>query len=348
MQLVAIVALIALVIAGVVSVFLLKDVEPQAPQGKPRADLEAASSGPNGILHFLAGPDDEFVFRYQSGSCTAAGGPDFAVSDDKGWSFKPIRLPQVDDGTGIGASTPTITSVASVTLEGRRRFLISGTDEKCGLHSFVTTDGGVTWTQKAFKPDSWYVDPKSGVVYSPVGPANVNCPGIANLSSFGAESAVVYCIDGSVFQSSDGETWDRSGSTDEPASAVYFDSPDDGYAIWPDGSCQSTVFRTTNGGSSWSEGGCIYPDIIIPGIGGSDDRLIAGGNGPAWVSDDNGKTWAQPTSPEADDAAVRQQLDEKSGGATDDESDAPDDTASDEPTEEPSDEPSDDSSDDSN
>jgi hypothetical protein len=350
-QLAAIVALVVLVIAGLVGVVLLKDHESQAPRGKLRADLEAASIGPNGILHFLVGPDD-FVFRYQAGSCTTAGGPEFAVTDDKGWSFKPIRLPQVDDGTGIGASTPTIASVASVTLEGRRRFVVSGADDKCGLHTFVTTDGGISWTQKAFKPDSWYVDPKSGVVYSPIGPANVDCPGIANLSSFDDETAVAYCIDGSVYQSSDGETWDRSGSTDEPASAVFFDSPDDGYAVWPDGNCQSTVFRTTDGGSSWSERGCVYADILIPGIGGSDDALMAGGNGPVWTSDDGGKTWTQPTRPEDDDAAIRQQVNQQAGGGSAAPSDQPGDTASDEPTDEPtdesSDEPTDGSSDDSN
>jgi hypothetical protein len=345
MQLAAIVALIALVIAGLASVVLLKDHEEQSPRGKPRADLEASSIGPNGILHFLAGPDD-FVFRYQAGSCTEAGGPEFGVTDDKGWSFKPVRLPQVDDGTGIGASTPTVTSVASVTLEGRRRFVISGTDEKCHLYTFVTTDGGVTWTQKAFKPDTWYVDPRTGVVYSPLGPANVDCPGIANLSSFDDETAVAYCIDGSVYRSSDGESWDRSGSTDKPASAVYFDSADDGYAVWPDGNCQSTVFRTTDGGESWSERGCIYPDILIPGIGGSDDALMAGGNGPVWVSDDGGKTWTQPTRPEDDDAVIRQQVNEQAGGPTAGASDQPDDTASDEPTDEPTDNPTDEPSDD--
>ena len=117
-----------------------------------------------------------------------------------------------------------------------------------------------------------YVDPKSGVVYSPSGPANVDCPGIANLTGFDDDSAVVYCIDGTVYQSSDGKTWDRSGSSDEAATSVFFDSVDDGYAVWPDGNCKSRVFRTTNGGSSWSKRGCVYAETLIPGIGGSDGR----------------------------------------------------------------------------
>jgi len=100
------------------------------------------------------------------------------------------------------------------------------------------------------------------------------------------------------------------------------------------------VFRTTDGGSSWSERGCVYADILIPGIGGSDDALMAGGNGPVWTSDDGGKTWTQPTRPEDDDAAIRQQVNEQAGGGSAAPSDQPGDTASDEPTDEPTDESS--------
>jgi hypothetical protein len=338
-QSVAIGALIALVIAGIVAIFVVKEPAPQAPKSAPRAELEAASKGPIGFLHYVVGPDGNTVVRYQSGSCTEAGGPEFGMTEDDGWSFHPIRLPQVDDGTGIGASTPTITSVASVTVEGRARLVVAGTDDKCSLKTYVTTDGGSSWVQKEFKPDTWYVDPKSGVAYSPNGPANVNCPGIVNLTGFDDESAVAYCADGSIYQSSDGETWDRSGSTDEPASAVFFDSPDDGYAVWPDGNCQSTVFRTTNGGSSWTERGCVFEKILIPGIGGTDDLLMAGGNGPVWVSDDGGETWALPANPD-DDTAIREQVNQQNGGGSEeDESDQPDDEASDEPTDEPTDDP---------
>jgi hypothetical protein len=341
-QTVAIGALIAVVLAGVAVMFLYNDPAPQAEHGKPRADLEAASKAPTGILHFVAGPDgmtgsDGFVFRYQSGNCTEAGGPEFGLSEDGGWSFRSVRVPQVDDGSGIGASTPNIASVVSVSLEGRTRFVVSGADEKCRLHSYLTTDGGGTWTQKPFKPDTWYVDPKTGVVFSPKGPANVECPGISSLTGFDDESAVAYCADGSIYQSSDGETWERSGSTDEPASAVFFDSADDGYAIWPDGNCRSTVFRTSNGGSSWSERGCVYADILIPGIGGTDDLLMAGGNGPVWTSNDDGKTWKLPANPN-DDSSIREKLNGSSG-------DKPSaDETTDEPTDEPTGQPSDESS----
>lgn len=338
MQLVAISALVVVVIAGVAALFVLKGGALESPQGKPRADLEAASKDPGGFLHFVAGPDDEFVFRYQAGNCTVAGGPEMELSDDEGWSFRSIRLPQVDDGTGIGAATPAISAIASVSLEGRRRFVISGADDECRLRTFVTTDAGTTWTQKEFNADAWYVDPKSGVVYSPIGPANVECPGIANLTGFDDVTALAYCTDGSIHQSSDGVTWDRSGSTDEAASAVFFESPDDGYAIWADGDCQSMVFRTTNGGSSWSERGCVYPELTIPGIGGTEDVLMAGGNGPVFVSDDGGETWTRPEPPEVvtagpTDGPSASPTDEPTDGATDE---------PDEPTEDPTDDSSDD------
>jgi len=332
MQLIAIGGLVALVIAGVAALFLFKDHEPQAPLGKPRADLESASKDPGGILHFVAGPDD-FVFRYQAGNCAEAGGPKMTLTDDGGWSFRDIRLPQVDDGSGIGASTPAISSIVSVTLEGRRRFVVAGTDDKCRLHTYVTTDAGTSWTQKKFKPDTWYVDPKSGVVYSPSGPANVDCPGIANLTALDDETAVAYCVDGSVYQSTDGKAWDRSGSTDELASAVYFDSTDDGYAIWSDGNCKSMAFRTTNGGSSWSKRSCVYPKLQIPGIGGTEDALMAGGNGGVLVSDDGGKSWAPPEKPDVPGDAAGQPTATPSAEPTDE--------SSDEPTEESSDDGSD-------
>lgn len=313
-QSVAVGLLIALVAAAIAVMVLVDRPDPQATRGKPRTDLESASKAPNGILRFVEGPDG-FVFRYQSGSCREPGGPAFDLTDDHGWSFRPVRVPQVDDGTGIGASTPSITSVASVDLQGRHRFVVSGTDDKCRLHTYTTTDAGLSWRQKPFKADSWYVDPKTGVVYSPSGLANVECPGIANLTAFDDESAVVYCTDGSIYQSDDGKTWDRSGKSDEVATSVFFDSPDDGYGVWPDGSCQSSVHRTTDGGSNWSKRGCIYAKALIPGIGGSDDELMAGGNGGVWISTNGGKTWNQPKNPD-DDSAIRDQINKRYGATT--------------------------------
>jgi hypothetical protein len=312
-QSVAVGLLIALVAAAVVAMVLVDHPKTQVTHGKPRADLESASRAPIGILRYVAGPDG-FVFRYQSGSCHEPGGPSFSLTDDDGWSFRPIRVPQVDDGSGIGASTPTITSVVSLDLQGRHRFVVAGTDDKCRLRTYTTTDAGTSWRQKPFKGGVWYVDPKTGVVYSPSGPANIDCPGISTLTSFDDESAVAYCTDGSVYQSDDGTTWDRTGKSDEVATSVFFDSPDDGYGVWPDGTCQSAVHRTTDGGSAWSKRGCVFPDALIPGIGGSDDLLMAGGNGAVWTSTNGGKTWARPKNPN-DDSAIREQLN-KDGGAS--------------------------------
>lgn len=291
-------ALIAVAVVAIGFLVATRDRGPQpATPSSQRTDLDTSSKGPTGTLHYVAGPHDEFVFRYQAGSCSEAGGPLLQLSDDHGWSFRPIRLPQVDDGSGIGASTPTITSVVSLTLEGRHRFSLSGTDGACRTRTYTTTDAGVSWRQKRFHADTWYVEPKTGVVRSPNGSAPVDCPGILNLTGFDDDTAVAYCVDGVVYQSSDGKTWDRTGSTDEVATSVFFDSPDDGYAIWPEGNCQSVVHATTNGGSSWSKRGCIYAGAVVPGIGGSEDELMAGGTGLVWTSSNGGKTWNLPKNP---------------------------------------------------
>jgi hypothetical protein len=331
-------ALIAVVVVAIAALLFMHETAPPQPQASQRTDLDTSSKEPTGMLHYVAGPDDDFVFRYQAGSCREAGGPMLQLTDDDGWSFHPIQVPQVDDGTGIGASTPTITSVVSLTLEGRHRFALSGTDDKCRIRTYTTADAGQSWQQKPFRANTWYVDPKTGVVHSPQGPANVDCPGIANLTGFDDDSAVVYCTDGTVYQSSDGETWDRSGSSDEVATSVFFESVDDGFAVWPDRACQSRVFRTTNGGSSWSKQGCVYAQVLMPGIGGTDETLMAGGNGGVWVSTDRGESWDRPKNPD-DDSDITDRI----NGTSKDGKPSPSAT----PSESPSDEatPSDDASD---
>lgn len=274
--------------------------------GKVRADLESSSREPTGFIRFQAGPKN-IVFRFRTGSCHEPGGPKFDLTVNDGWTFRPIRLPQVDDGSGISAASPTVSSVVSVELPGRRHFVVSGTDDKCRLHTYTTTDAGLSWKQQPFRATTWYVDPRTGVVFSPKGQANVSCPGIADLTGFDDESAVVYCADGTVYRSSNGRSWTKSGKTDRIATATFFTSPTTGYAIMRDGACQSRLYRTTSGGSAWAKRGCVFAESPIPGIGGTTKRLMAGAVGVAWTSVDDGETWAFPKNPD-DDTAIRRQI----------------------------------------
>ena len=285
------------IIVTVIAVVLSTHHEAKPPAAPtPSGDLNGASADPTGSVHFVEGPND-VVFRVRMGNCRESGGPKLELTANGGWTFRPIRLPQVDDGTGVSASSPSISSIASIDIRARRRFVVAGTDSTCRLRTYTTDDAGLTWQQHPFRRNSWYIDAKSGVPYSPKGAAFVDCPGIADLAGFTDEKATAYCTDGSVYRSSDAHTWKKTGETDGNADATFFDEANSGYAVIPDDKCKSRVYRTRNGGASWQRRGCVVDDLAMPGLGGSVDRLYAGGTGPVWVSTDGGQTWDRPENP---------------------------------------------------
>jgi hypothetical protein len=57
----------------------------------------------------------------------------------------------------------------------------------------------------------------------------------------------------------------------------------------------SRILTTVNGGLTWTPAGCVIEDLAIPGLTGTDKRLVAGGPGGVRLSTNGGKKWKPPT-----------------------------------------------------
>jgi hypothetical protein len=291
------VVLFVLVIAGVV-VVLLSRAEREAPAAQgPSAepgDVPGSAEGPVGRLVIAAGEGD-LVVRFRAGSCAAPGGPNLELSQNQGRTFHDLRVPQVGEGTGVGASSPAIQAIVAVTATSPTTLTVTGADEKCDVHHYLTDDGGQTWTQDKRAVQEWYIDPLSGGVVSPTGLTDTRCKKIGVLAPVSDTVATVFCAGGSVRRTSDGGAlWAEVGQLEDVAGAV-FTSPRKGYAEVSEPACDSRVHATVDGGATWVPKGCILSDQLLPGFGGTAKRLVAGGPSGTRISTDDGETWEPPT-----------------------------------------------------
>lgn len=306
-QTILLLCVLALIGAVIVAMIQLQEPEPPAKAPTPASELDSGSQLPSGMLQFRPGPDDSII-RIWSGSCHGGGTPIIELSDDGGWSFRPIRVPQVDDGTGVSAASPAVSAVAALDPRGRRTFLVWGADRSCKVRSYVTKDGGTSWRQGNLPVTEWRVDPESGIVFSPRGEANITCDAIGTLNGFDEDRAVATCLDRSVHISDDGETWESAPDLDDATTAVVFTSTRQGYSLRKEANCSSRLYATNNGGDRWTAGGCVLADLSFPAVGATPKLLVAGGNGPTWVSTDKGRTWKRPINPKADTDVLRRRL----------------------------------------
>lgn len=304
-------------VGGAITVLYRHDPKPSGPKPAARSDLDSGSQPPIGSLEFTAGAENVFL-RVNTANCRSGGSPTIELSADGGWRFGVIRVPQVDDGTGISATSPSISSIAALDVLARRHFMLWGTDSKCEMHSYETNDAGVTWEQGDVPPNRWYVDPKTGLVMSPTGPAPVECDAISTLRGFDADHAVATCQDRSVHVMTDGTTWEKAPDLMKGAGPVFFTDPKHGYVIVDTADCHSQAYVTDDAGDTWTKAGCVFTDLSMPALGGSADALITGGSSVVWVSADDGETWKRPVDPTSDPEVLRHQdkpKPEKSGDA---------------------------------
>ena len=290
----AAVVLFVLVIAGVV-VVLLTRVDQGAPAAQdPSADPETSAEGPVGRVVLAAGNGD-VVVRYKAGSCSAAGGPKLELSKNQGRTFPDIRVPQVGEGTGVGVTSPAIQAIVVASATSPAKLTVAGADEKCDIHRYTTDDGGQTWKQETGAVDEWYIDPGSGGVVSPKGPTDPGCKRIGALAPVSATAAKIFCAGGSVRSTSDGgELWTEVGQLKRVAAAV-FTAAQTGFAITSQSGCKSRIHATVDGGLTWTQEGCVVEEFVIPGLTGTDKRLVAGGSGGVRLSTDGGTRWKPPT-----------------------------------------------------
>jgi hypothetical protein len=294
----AAVVLFALVIAGVVYVLLTRADQSAPTSQEPSAgdggDPGSSAEGPVGRFMLTAGKGD-VVVRYRVGSCSEAGGPKLELSKNQGRTFRGIRVPQVGEGTGVGATSPPVRAIVAPTATSPTTLTVAGADEKCGVHRYTTDDGGRTWKQEEGAVEEWYIDPRSGGVVSPTGPTDVGCKRVTAVAPASATAAKVFCSGGAIRSTTDGGSlWTVVGQLEDVV-GVVFTSAMTGWAEVSKPGCQSRIQATVDGGTTWVPKGCILKDQLVPGFSGTAKRLVAGGPGGTRISTDDGATWKPPT-----------------------------------------------------
>ncbi len=294
----AAVTLFVLAIAAVVVVLLTRVDHEAAPSNRPSAgasgDIDSAGADPVGPASITAGKGD-LIARVVAGSCAAAGGPKLELSDDLATSFHRIRVPQIDDGTGISALSPTVRAIVFVEASSQITMSVGAADSECKIHRYSTTDGGGTWKQEPGPLTEWYIDPKSGWVVSPTAPTDAGCTrGVAQLAPVSKKIAKVFCAGAAIRSTSDGgQTWTTVGKLRD-VSAVVFTGAQIGYALVADSDCKSRIYSTGNGGLTWTPRGCIIKAYAVPWLTDTAKGLVAAGPGGARLSTDDGDTWKFP------------------------------------------------------
>ena len=294
----AAVILFVLAIAGVVVVLLMRvDREApaaQAPSATPSNDLDAAAGDPVGSVSLIAGKGD-LVVRVTAGSCTAPGGPKLELSENQSRTFHRIRLPQVDDGSGISAASPAVRAIVWARATTEHKLRVAAADTECKVHEYTTADGGVTWEQEAGGVARWYKDPGTEGVVAPTGPVDPGCDGVVSIMPLTRKSANVVCVD-DIFRTTrdGGATWIDAGRLPDTSVAV-FTRPLIGYASVVERRCKSRIHATVDGGRTWIPRGCVHEEFILPGLTGTEKRLVAGGTAGMRLSTDGGATWKIPT-----------------------------------------------------
>ena len=293
----AVVILFVLAIAGVVAVLLMR-VDREAPAAKGQStsasDLDSAASDPVGSVSITAGKGD-LVVRVTAGACREPGGPELELSENQSRTFRQVRLPQIDDGTGVSASSPAVRAIAWAQATSRHKLRVVAADATCVMHEYTTEDGGVTWRQETGDIRRWYKSPATEGVVAPTGPVDAGCKGVVSIMPLTKNKATVVCADGVFRTTSDGGgTWIDVGRLPGTSVAV-FTGPLTGYASVAKGKCKSRIHATVDGGRTWVQKGCVHEEFVLPGLTGKEKRLVAGGTAGMRLSTDGGATWEIPT-----------------------------------------------------
>ena len=288
------VVLFVLVIGGVAAVLLTR-FEHEPPAAGPKsssATADSSAKGPVGGV-ILSGGTGDLVVRFMTGSCKEPGGPKLELSENRSRTFRQIRIPQVDDGSGISASSPAVRAIAWARATSPTTIEVAAADNTCNVHMYSTTDSGLSWKQSD-NVDVWYKDPLTEGVVSPLGPVDAGCDGVVSVMPITKKTAKVACADGAFRATSDaGVTWNDSGNLPN-TSVAFFTGRQTGYASVVEDKCKSRIHATVNGGLTWVPKGCVHKEFVLPGLTGTEKRLVAGGTGGMRLSTDHGATWKIP------------------------------------------------------
>jgi hypothetical protein len=195
---------------------------------------------------------------------------------------------------GASTSTPKtgLQEILAVSAVSRSELRVVGADGTCAIKKLISSDGGDSWTPDPGN-DLWYPhldDPEQ--VVSPKGASKPGCT-VTSLSQVGDDFARVSCADGTIRGTGNGgDKWLKLGRLDNVRVAA-FSSFNAGYALAVYQGCAAQEFTTRDSGRTWSPGGCISGEPA-QAIEANDTRLMAVVDSQLYVSDDSGKSWAQP------------------------------------------------------
>lgn len=197
-------------------------------------------------------------------------------------------------GRNFATRSTGLTTTLAVAASSANSISVVGTDGDCKVKQIASVDAGKSWTD-ADDVTLWYPAPDNDkTVVSPSGPSE---PGtgcvVTSVSQVTAASARVSCADGMFKGSGDnGATWVDLGRLDNVRVGTFL-TPSGGFALARYNGCGANEFSTTDGGVTWTPGGCISGDPA-QAISATTNGLAAVVADQFYTSADNGESWMQP------------------------------------------------------
>ncbi|MCL3817230.1 WD40/YVTN/BNR-like repeat-containing protein [Aeromicrobium wangtongii] len=227
----------------------------------------------------LGSANDGTVVYGTRGRCSDPAAP-VQVSTDGGADFAPTQ-------TGL-------TTTLAVRAKSAKSITVVGTTADCKVQQLESTNGGSSWAA-ADKIDLWYPAPDDAETV--VTPTGASKPGegciVTSVSQVTTESGRVSCADGTIRGSgNNGKQWVQLGRLDNVRVSAFL-TPSAGFALARYSGCAANAFTTTDGGVTWTPGGCISGESA-QAISATTNGLAAVVAGETFASTDNGQTWMQP------------------------------------------------------
>ena len=302
---------VLLAVFVVVDVILVVGATRHVNSTPPSSDLPAAAASiapstsaptgtPSGAAPTSGAPTAPSQVEYEFDAATAVA---LASSNDgtvifgsRGRCADAVTTVQIstNDAKNFAPRQTGLTTTLAVAAASAKSITVVGTDEDCKVRQITSADAGKSWTESD-DVTLWYPAPDNDTtVVSPSGPSD---PGagcvVTSISQVTAASARVSCADGSVKGSGDsGSTWVDLGRLDNVRVSTFL-TPSAGFALARYNGCGANEFSTTDGGVTWTPGGCISGDPA-QAIAATTNGLTAIVADQTYVSTDSGQSWKQP------------------------------------------------------
>ena len=254
--------------------------------GKPADNKDARALD---VEPALALVDERTAFRGLTGACL--GGASMERTTDGGGTWDAVDLPTQ--------------SLLDIEAQSQVVLTIVGSDEDCTPGAWSSSDAGGEWNGPTPTGNAWVrIDGNTRELRAPSGEVKNPCVGpgrvVLEVEGMSETSAAVLCEEGVINRSDDaGATWVEVKSV-PGAQALAWQDPQNGWVLVSGGGvCPAfQLNRTTDGGTTWSTGGCVGvegdagPQAARPSLAYAD--LLAGMavlGEATWTTADGGNNW---------------------------------------------------------